>query len=456
MTCAILPIYTPQTMSSAMLSVNKTILGITPTKITSIRPVRTRLYATPEPNTTPPAQTRPQPIQITARPGTLVQHIESQDPRSGQLGVVIKRTTPDSNTLDVLWTSDGATTQIEPDMLILDRRATPNTTPTAPQSPSTSVFPRQRSYYDARPYRSHERLLPHKFPKDLQCPLDSTDPTEIKLFKFRMDNYLFEGHPNIRTVVTGDMEPPLLTYGPYLDYMREKCSPAAFVFNHSTADDDILGMLADGHEQLAKECGIILDNPPYFDGFRPCNRAIYFAVLKAILTTDHYILRDISYGDGIGLRNLLWQSMSGDDAKSKKLMAMSLSNDISDIKYTFVRHGVKKYFTEIHSTLAKLKTLGASKKDWEIFGAIFEHMSKQCQEYHQVVISLRDKLSEDDDALTLKSIEKAFTRKETVHKIGIDNKGTPVAQPVALKPTPIIPGASAGLRTPKNNATAFA
>ena len=76
----------------------------------------------------------------------------------------------------------------------------------------------------------------------------------------------------------------------------------------------------------------------------------------------------------------------------------------------------------------------------EIFGSIFEHMSKQCEEYHQVVISLRDKLSEDDDVLALKSNENAFTRKETVHKIGIDNKGTPVAKPVSLKPTPIIPG----------------
>ena len=85
-------------------------------------------------------------------------------------------------------------------------------------------------------------------------------------------------------------------------------------------------MIGDGNDQLAKDCGIVLDNPPSFDGFRPCNRAIYFAVLKVISPNDHYIMRDITYGDGIGLRNLLWQSMSGDDVKSKKLMDMSLSN----------------------------------------------------------------------------------------------------------------------------------
>ena len=120
--------------------------------------------------------------------------------------------------------------------------------------------------------------------------------------------------------------------------------------------------------------------------------------------------------------------MSGDEVKSKKLLAMSLSADITKVQYKFIRHGVKRYFADIHETLARLKTLGATKQDWEIFGAIFVHMEKQCEEYRQVVVSLRDKLSLNDNALTLKSIEAAFTRKEAVHKIGVDNKGTPLQQ----------------------------
>ena len=75
---------------------------------------------------------------------------------------------------------------------------------------------------------------------------------------------------------------------------------------------------------------------------------------------------------------------------------------------------------------------GAVKQDWEVFGVIFSHMEKQCEEYLDVVVKLRDKLAENDNALTLKSIEAAFQRKESMHKIGTQNRGAPLNAPVSL------------------------
>ena len=60
-----------------------------------------------------------------------------------------------------------------------------------------------------------------------------------------------------------------------------------------------------------------------------------------------------------------------------------------------------------------------------------------------MVSSLRDKLATNEDAVTLKSIEVAFTTKESVHRIDTHNKGTPIHEPIALKPSPTIPAASA-------------
>ena len=212
--------------------------------------------------------------------------------------------------------------------------------------------------------KGYKNLLPEKMPKDIICPLDSIKRTEIEQFKFRLDNYLFSGHPNIRAVVTGQLEPPLLSYQPYLDFMKEQSGADEYIFKHYTAKEDIIAMRAKGNENLAKECEIIMDNPPAYDGFRPCNSAIYFATLKTIKSDDLYIMRDVIYGDGITLRNLLWETMSGDEVKSKKLLAMSLSADITKVQYKFIRHGVKRYFADIHETLARLKTLGATKQGY--------------------------------------------------------------------------------------------
>ena len=365
-----------------MLGVSSIVLGATPIKTKSRRAIRKRLYATPAPDppATPPAQVQSTPLSTDSRAGTLVKHNPVEgNPRSGQLGVVVKRTSDTAETLDILWTTDGATTQTLPSLLTADTKSPQPVRETKTADDSESVYSREKSFYDNLSSKGYKNLLPHKFPKDLRCPLDSVDTTVVETFKFQLDNHLFSGHPNIRKVITGEMEPPLLTYEPYLNYMRDKCKPDKFVFNHATVDNDIASMRASNNHQLAKECEIVSDNPPLFDGFRPCNNAIYFATLKTIHQDDIYIMRNVIYGDGIGLRNLLWDSMSGDEVRSKKLMAMSSTADITQVKYRFVRHGVKKYFTEIHKVLSKLESLGAKKQDWEIFGAIFVHMEQQCE-----------------------------------------------------------------------------
>ena len=157
------------------------------------------------------------------------------------------------------------------------------------------------------------------------------------------------------------------------------------------------------------------------------------------------MLRGMNFGDGIGLRNMMWEAMNGDAIRSKKLMEMTYVGKITDVKYKFQRFGIRKYFADVHKTLAKLQSLGAQKQDWEVFVIIFDHLSQQCDEYRQVVSDLRDKIAEDTtvNKVTLKSIEVAFTRKETVHRIGTDNKGTPVAAAPAMNAPPAIPAAKA-------------
>ena len=143
--------------------------------------------------------------------------------------------------------------------------------------------------------------------------------------------------------------------------------------------------------------------------------------------------------------------MTGDVSKNKKLLAMSFTKKISDIHYKFERHGVSKYFSEVLKYLTKLDSLGAKMQDWQIFASIFEHMSSQCQEYATVVSQLRTSLSKDEASVTLKTIEIAFTNAETINRIGIDNKGTPVLEPIAMNQPPAIPAARAGLDS--NNRT---
>ena len=53
--------------------------------------------------------------------------------------------------------------------------------------------------------------------------------------------------------------------------------------------------------------------------------------------------------------------------------------------------------------------------------------------------------------ITLKSIEIAFQRKETVHKIGTDNKGTPISDKINMQKPPDILAARANVTANKNS-----
>ena len=77
-------------------------------------------------------------------------------------------------------------------------------------------------------------------------------------------------------------------------------------------------------------------------------------------------------------------------------------------------------------------------------------MAAQCEEFRKTVQDLRDKLSKDEDSVTLKSVELAFSNTETVYRIGTDNKGTPVTEAIKMRPPPQVPATKAGLGKPKH------
>ena len=454
-----------------MLNVRSIILGSTPVRTTStVLSARRQLFRTP--TSAPPSghndaflgggtsletqDDRSDLVDITTRAGTMITHVDDlSDDRSGQTGVVLRVTAgPSPTTLDILWNADGQITTALPSKLRLQR--TRNSSEVNPASPARSLA--QQSVVDSHQHsssRGYKPLLPSKLPKELRrsCPLDSISTPEIENFQIQMDNFLSQGHPRIRQLITGDLMSPLLSHAAYIDYMHSSCAPDDFNFDHADADQHIQLMRKSSEHALADECERLLDNPPHYDGFRPCNNAVFFAMTASLKADDMYVIRDVAHGDGIRLRNKIWHAMTGDAGKSKKLMAMNMSEQVSDVKYKFVRHGVAKYFTAITKTLAKLKSLGVAKQDWEVFSTIFHHMSEQCDEYRQVVSDLRDQLEKDEASVTLKSIEKAFSRKETVHRLGISNKGTPIKESVPMNQAPAVNAASATSATtlkPKN------
>ena len=446
---------------STMYNIRTVILGSTPIRTTSrTLAARRQLFATPTPSAdeqitrTPErdvSATQIDTISISTRAGTMVIHVEdSSTDRSTKTGVILRATAgPSPSTLDILWNADGSITNVLPAKL----RPLPvqQFSPAPAGAGRSNISVTSTTHQPAAPpensssSRGFKPLLPAKLPKELRqcCPLDSISMSEIEIYQIRMDNFLSQGHPRIRQLLTGDLNSPLLSYAPYIDYMQSSCAPDDFSFDHAAADQHIQMMRDKGNHDLASTCEKMLDNPPHYDGFRPCNSAVFFAMVSSLKPEDMYVIRDIIHGDGIRLRNKIWNSMTGDAGKSKKLMAMNMSKKVSDVKYKFVRHGVAKYFTEIAKTLNKLKSLGVEKQDWEVFSTIFHHMSMQCEEYRAVVSDLRDQLEKDEDSVTLKSIEKAFARKETVHRIGITSKGTPIKAQIPLSQPPVINAAAA-------------
>ena len=368
------------------------VLGATPVRTVS----RRRLFSTPTTQTpAQPSATQSAPIitvvDRNARVGTLVKHIQAVgNTRSEQIGVVTGNAALDTDMLSILWTNDGATESVDPINLV-NATALQTQTSTVQAAPTASALSRIQPALQRKYARSYKSLLREKLPKDLICPLDSSDREEIERFQMRLDHYVCAAHPRIRQLITGELDPPLLSFKDYIEYKkREAGSGNDYVFDHATADEDIKNMRINNLHDLADMCDALLDNPPSYDGFRPCNSALFQAIVKSLRPTDMYILRTVTYGDGIRLRNTIWDSMTGDACKSKKLLAMTQSTKINDVHYRFERHGVKKYFAKLHTVIAKLKTLGAEKQDWEVFSIVFEHMSKQCMEFRDAVKELRD------------------------------------------------------------------
>ena len=85
----------------------------------------------------------------------------------------------------------------------------------------------------------YREFIPEKFPTDLLCPID---PTTMEHFWFRMNNYLFGGHPNIRRLITGNLEPPLLNYESNINFKKDEATPAEYVCDYPTAEEDLIKM----------------------------------------------------------------------------------------------------------------------------------------------------------------------------------------------------------------------
>lgn len=221
------------------------ILGRTPIKTTSTRKLRRALFPTPASVPTPAAnintQTTSDAVTPDTAPSTLIKYSdkEATHPRCGAIAVVQKRTSDDTTTLDVLWTSDGSKDTFEAsDFTLAFQRPLAAAPAQSVVVSSDSVYKTMRPVYD-RATNTHRSLISDKFPSKLSCPLDSIVTTEIEAYHFEMDNYLCGGHPKIRHLITGEFEPPLLTYQPYLDYKRDEIAPEEYVFDYSTADADI-------------------------------------------------------------------------------------------------------------------------------------------------------------------------------------------------------------------------
>ena len=325
-----------------MLNIRSVVLGSTPIRTTSRHSVARRQLFTPvtSPNNSPVQDANQSAVDVNTRPGTMVIRIEEDGhPYSGKTGVILRTTAgPSPTTLDILWNVDGTiSTDLPSNLRLMQIDQTPTATSTVTPPPASSAIPSHQS--DTTNSRhGYKPVLPTKLPKHLRqsCPLDSISPQDVELFQIRMDNYLSAGHPNVRLLIMGKLESPLLDYLSYIRYMERLLAPQPFVFDHADAELHIQQMQSNGDHQLAMECEQLLDNRPYFDGFRPCNSAVYFAMLDSLKHDDLYIMRGITHGDGIRLRNKIWDSMTGDAVKSKKLMDMSMSQEVSDLKYQFL------------------------------------------------------------------------------------------------------------------------
>lgn len=143
------------------------VLGQTPIKSKSRRSVRelfprTPIQHTPSPSAmTTAAATADTVVTYETRVGTIVMHKTMEgELRSGNIGVVTGKTQGPSTTLNVLWTQDGSTTAVSPELLQKHGYSSPSATTanTARTSPAI-IYSRNNSKSAASQFYSQHGAI---------------------------------------------------------------------------------------------------------------------------------------------------------------------------------------------------------------------------------------------------------------------------------------------------------
>ena len=332
--------------------------------------------------------------------------------RQNDMGVILAHAS--GGNCEVLWQSDKTRTQVMyNDLRIWD--------PNAPKQTGATVTPvAKKSKYKHK----YKRLISGSKPEGLVCPLNSTNAAKIEQFQMRFDNYLFSGHPNVEKVVLGSIDNPIQYCDEFVQLMRTRCAPNAFVFDPRKTNE-YLDIVRVAKPELLPKLEFLLDGE-MGDGYRQVNKAIYNATIECIHEDDSWVWKSVERNDGIGLRNLLWEKMEGGDRSQRTIAAMQTKMNLDDIYYRFQTHGIGKYFAKVHSKLGKLSRLGRVMDKMTALSAIFQHLGGQCLEYREEADKLRSKFVEDQESVTLKSAQLAFIKVESTHGLGTTSKGTPI------------------------------
>ena len=210
-----------------------------------------------------------------------------------------------------------------------------------------------------------------------------------------------------------------------MQLMRLKRAPEAFDFDPRKTDA-YLQIVAIADPGLLAKLEFILDNGEAFDGYRQVNKAIYNAAIECIKADDLWIVKSVERGDGVGLRNLLWDKMEGGNESQRTIAAMQTPMNLNDIYYRFQSYGIDKYFAEVHSKLGKFERIGRVMDKMSVLSAILQHIGSQCLEYQSEANRLRTEFVKNKDSVTLRSAQLAFAKVETTHGLGVSSKGTPI------------------------------
>ena len=279
----------------------------------------------------------------------------------------------------------------------------------------------------------YKKLISNSMPSEITVPLHSSDPAEVNSFRIRLDNHLFDGHPNVKKVIKGVLDNPLQYHDGFMQLMRTQYDNFKF---DPRKTQRYLSIVAEKQPDLMPQLDLILDNGSEYDGYRPVNEAIYSQLVCCLTKNELYMLRRVESGDGIGLRNLIWNKLQGGTSMQRRIKAMQTPMNLSDIYYQFQPDGIDKYFSLVHQRLAKLENLGRTMDTMSIMSQIFQHMGQQCLEYSKVIDEQRKDFIKDEKSVTLHSLQSALETVESSNGLGTTSKGTPIPKPVLLSPAP--------------------